>query len=188
MRKRILTASEMQTELMVGMVQFQQLPKEILELQNPRAWTILLPLPPIELSPNRSVNWRFKHKKKCQYSEDAQGLIRAAHVPALSKCKIHYEFFLNRDYRQATNDRDKIQLLCYRDNLYFPRDKDNAQAAMKCVQDALVKVGILKSDSADHVVGVTVDLHARKADHKGCTSVWMTITEVLDEEKGVQKQ
>lgn len=129
---------------------------------------IELPLPPRECSPNyqprTEIGIRIKHAKMMQWRDCCYLLMRG--FPAMTRFPVtmHLEFYCAQD--RGRND-----------GLYRPRDQDNALAAFKLAQDAIVKAGILPDDSCKHVINGRVNIYRKKEEHGGRKCIIVTIEE-----------
>lgn len=125
-------------------------------------YSLELPLPPKQCSPNGRYHWAEKAKEVKAYRQAVgeylfyvHKLAGAFEMPVI----IDLEFYL-----------------CRKDvNYYYPRDEDNARASFKSGQDALVDAGVVPSDSKKNVRAGSVKLYTRAKEHKGRTCVVMTI-------------
>lgn len=122
----------------------------------------VLPLPPVNLSPNARCHWRPKAAAVKAYRQQSAALMRAAQVPQFDGLvAVDLEFYLCRIAGDKTS--------------YYPKDEDNARASMKAAQDALMDAGIIAGDGKKHVrVGETL-LRTRAKEHKGFTCVVMRV-------------
>lgn len=93
------------------------------------AWVIKLPWtrPPLSLN-DRYPSPVVKAKKNEAVREEARWVIRAARMPALTRCRVELVY-------QPTDRR--------------PRDTDNLVATLKPVCDALVLEGVVRDDTPD---------------------------------------
>jgi Holliday junction resolvase RusA-like endonuclease len=138
------------------------IPKHIQRVANEGEQVIVLALPFAELSPNARCHWAAKARKVKEYRQLAAWVMKLAKLtPVDGRVLIDLEFYLCRV------DDGKF--------FYYPKDEDNARAAMKAAQDALKDAGIVAGDGKKNVgVGAT-KLYTKAKEHQGYTCVVMTI-------------
>lgn len=124
----------------------------------------VLPLPPKKISPNARGHWRPKADAVKQYRRQCAAAMLTQVQSRFSdsaRVVVDLEFYLCRLHDDATS--------------YYPKDEDNARAAMKAAQDALKDVGIIPGDGKKHVaVGRTI-LRTNAKEHQGYTCVVMRL-------------
>ena len=141
-------------------------------------YTIELPLPPKACSPNASVVWQRRANARRNYRTECKMLYRAhlwsfaqqadalaakgsrGHFLCPNGVTLSYEFF------QAQK--------AFKDGRARFRDADNALAAMKAAQDALMDACIISCDSAEIAQIGRVIVHS-PAKSNGRTCVVLTI-------------
>lgn len=127
-----------------------------------------IPLPPKGCSVNRShrQNWRVTHRAKQQYIADclAQFEELRKEAPLKTPVTIEYTFYLGYLYKSAQGKKVRIP-----DGRFRPRDADNALGSMKCIQDELVRIGLIQGDSAHEVTHLPVIIvpHRDAANKRG---------------------
>lgn len=122
----------------------------------------VLPLPPKELSPNGRSYWRKKAEAVKKYRETCATLMRRSNQGSIpGRVVIDLDFYLCK----VANDKHS----------YYPRDEDNARAAMKAAQDALKDAGVIQGDGKKHVRVGSTRLRTTEKEHERLTCVVMTI-------------
>jgi Holliday junction resolvase RusA-like endonuclease len=128
-------------------------------------YTITLPLPPIQASPNKRFHWGAKARAVRLYREQCSYLIRQAtqRKRAISgMVTIDLDFYLCRGLQA--------------EGLYLPKDPDNAIASAKAAVDSLKDAGVIKGDSKQYVRLGEVRLHSRKHEHQNRTELVMKLS------------
>lgn len=135
---------------------------------------IRIPLPPKGLSPQkRGEHWSIKRNAAKEYKADVLASLfqqwRGQRF-CFSKIEISYELFCGH----IRNSKGRI----IPDGCYRPRDKDNAIAALKYAQDALVAFAIVQDDNSRNVSLGTVEIRS-EIQSRGKRYVVMTIQGVV---------
>jgi len=120
-----------------------------------------IPLPPIEVSPNKRSHWAKKYRKSKEYRKYV-GYICNGLPPINVKAKITIKFYCGQ--HKFSNEL-----------FYRPRDIDNAIASLKPAIDGIVDAGILKDDSAEYLEYGEVNIYRKKAEHQGRAEVQIII-------------
>lgn len=132
--------------------------------RRPRSFSVELPLPPKEASPNARVHWGAKARAVRLYRETCGTLARMKiGRRRLERVRIDLDFYLCRGRDTAS---------------YFPRDCDNAISSAKAAIDGLRDIGIVVNDSKKFVTIGETRLHTTKKEHQGKTCLVLTITEI----------
>lgn len=125
----------------------------------PVKFSVELPLPPKQCSPNySSKHWGGKAQARNFYralcGTHFKNAMRSNRLPALKKpITIHLEYYL---YRPTEKKDGKMRAYAGK-KWFFPQDEDNARAGAKTAQDALQDAGYIFRDSSDYVrAGTTV--------------------------------
>lgn len=138
---------------------------------------VVLPLPPIEVSPNyRSRTHHARMRGIASYREAARVIGLAAkrkegwEAPDLAVARS--TFYLGRTrLKKAGGD----------DRLARPKDRDNAMACLKAAFDGLCDAGVIQGDTAAHFRPDLPVLYSRVADHQGEAKVVIWIEEASRE-------
>lgn len=105
---------------------------------------IMLPLPPVQLSPRkRGGHWAVKSKAAAEYKNDCLALLQSKRVAPVSEITLFWTLYEGR----LRNSKGRV----IPDGLYRPKDKDNAIAALKYAQDAIVAARIVADDDSPRV-------------------------------------
>lgn len=119
-----------------------------------------VPLPPMQLSPNRKLHHMMTSRAVAAYREDVRRLAWAAwartptvgFVPFADKARVALVFGTRRNYVPVAISSSRIARMKHvPDGRYRPRDEANATAAAKALYDGLVSAGLLVDDSAEHM-------------------------------------
>lgn len=130
-----------------------------------RQFTIELPLPPIWCSPNTRSHWGIKARATRHYRETCGYLV----IKQLGRRRAQGQVTIDLDFYLA---KPKCP-----DDLYRPRDNDNAIASTKAAIDSLRDSGLITNDSKKHVRIGDVRLHSTKKEHQGRSALVLTVTE-----------
>ena len=128
-----------------------------------RVYTVEVPLPPRELSPNTYRHWRAVSKAKKEYRLDCYVAFKAAAIPTMGRIRVSLDFY---NGRIPGCDR------------YRPWDVGNAISSCKGLLDSLVDAGIVKDDSRRYMELGPVRIFGTKQEHGGRSCVDVTIEEV----------
>lgn len=123
----------------------------------------VLPLPPIESSPNWRGYWAVKAMAVKTYRQQCAALMSESGKAFTGRVIVDLEFY----YCRVQGDKKS----CY------SKDEDNARASMKAAQDALKDAGIIPGDGKKFVQMGKTTLYTRAEEHQGFTCVVMTIRE-----------
>jgi hypothetical protein len=105
---------------------------------------VMLPLPPVQLSPRkRGGHWAVDRKFAAEYKNDCLAVLRSQKMASAKEITLHWTLFTAR----LRNSRGRV----IPDGLYRPKDKDNAIAALKYAQDAIVAARIVADDDSPRV-------------------------------------
>ena len=132
----------------------------------PTALSFVVPLPPRELSPNRTRNehWSGKSEAVAAYRQLAMVQAHNAAVTVQwtnpAKCRVSLVFGLK--------DQSVADKACY-----HPRDADNAVASVKALVDGMVDAMVLESDR-----WANMELGSVTADKLRPASVYVTVEAV----------
>jgi len=106
--------------------------------------TVSLPLPPVALAPRkRGGHWAITGKAAKEYKSDCLAILRTLRLDRAERVTLHWCLMTAR----LRNSKGRV----VSDGLYRPKDKDNAIAALKYAQDALVASGLVVDDNAKRV-------------------------------------
>lgn len=127
-----------------------------------------LPLPPKQIGGNARGHSRQHAPWIAAYRLACNNLYRQAKIgPLPTPITLELEFFLG----PLTDARgQKLP-----DNLYRPRDDDDAIRAFKAGRDALVDAGIVPNDSKQYVIQSRAFIYSKKSEHKGARKIVLTI-------------
>lgn len=99
----------------------------------PESFTIVLDLPPRELSPNARVHWSRLYRAKKSYGDAAYAMILERGVPAScpwTKARARAAFYFAKEPPGGKR-----------------RDADNYAAMLKCVHDQFQAAGVIVNDA-----------------------------------------
>lgn len=130
-----------------------------------RQFIIELPLPPVWCSPNLKSHWSIKAKATRLYRESCGYLV----LKQLGRRRAKGQVTIDLDFYLAKNG--------YPDDLYRPRDPDNAIASTKAAVDSLRDSGLITNDSKKYVRIGNVNLYSTKKEHQGRSALVLTVTE-----------
>lgn len=143
----------------------QSEPVESLRGAQGRVFTLELPLPPIQASPNGRFHWEARARATRLYREVCGQFVQAQ----IGRRRVAGQITVDLDFYLAR------KLLP--DTFYRPRDRDNAIASIKAAIDSLKDANLITNDSKKHLNIGRVDLHTTKKEHQGKVGLVMTIRE-----------
>lgn len=131
----------------------------------PETYTVQLPLPPPEASPNTRAHRQRKAAAIRHYRECCGLLVRLAGVPAMRlPVRVDLEFFCG-----PGNRLERLY------GVYRPKDEDNARASAKQIQDALKDAGVVPDDDAKNVRVGRTRIYRTPTEHEGRACVVVTL-------------
>lgn len=128
-------------------------------------YSITLPLPPIQASPNGRFHWGAKARAVRLYREQCGYLIRQA---TQRKRAMTGLVTIDLDFYMCKGIQAEGQ--------YLARDPDNAVSSIKAAIDALKDAGLIKGDSKRYVKIGEVRMHTKKPEHQNRTELVMRLT------------
>lgn len=134
-------------------------------------YSVDLPLPPADLSPRkRGRHWAVTRKAADAYKSDCLAILRSLRLDPARRVTLHWTLMTAR----LRNSKGRV----VPDGLYRPRDKDNAIAALKYAQDAIVAAGVVVDDDAKRVqIGDPEILGERESRGKRCARLVIEVVE-----------
>ncbi len=115
----------------------------------------LATLPPRALSPNARAPWATKARATAWLKEYTalwlQSTAAPSPLPHFTRARITYTMHVSNQWPRHARALEADAMKGLGGGFYRPRDRDNMIASLKPVQDAIVAVGILIDDTADHL-------------------------------------
>lgn len=117
-----------------------------------------IPLPPVELSPNRNFHFSVTAFNTSEYRQSVGWLTKAALLAAggvkFESCVIHARYVIidrcpvANEYKVFTKKGKETRIPVK----YRPQDSANGVIAMKAAQDGMIDAGLCKTDSHHYVM------------------------------------